>query len=379
MTINMSTVMCSKCTKNQKKSEKTEICKFFTHAKKNALVEKCLTMSKFCFRNIKLHLIDTTRTVIKLIFFMTDYHNFKKAGIIHKLIQVTCKKNCLPLGGCTPLRDEDLPNTLDIVKFIEENTKRLTHFDAKNPWNAGIAFPVGVSVNKVAAHFTPDAFSSTAIQQDDVVKIDFGVHVNGCISDGAFTWCPSGKYNDLIHISEEATQLGVQQMRPDACLGDIGESIQEFIESHELEYDGHLYNVRSVIDLCGHSIAPFHIHSGKAVPNVKIHYPVRVREGEVYAVETFPTLGDPHLTSTVECNHFMLSSEFTPNKFTSENSIVQQIYSERKTLAFCPRWFPFQIPDSVYIKKYPVLYGSDIIAQTEKTVFIGSTNTEILN
>ena len=51
----------------------------------------------------------------------------------------------------------------------------------------GQAFPTGCSLNNVAAHYTPNYGDETVLGQNDVCKIDFGVHVNGYLIDSAFT------------------------------------------------------------------------------------------------------------------------------------------------------------------------------------------------
>ena len=49
----------------------------------------------------------------------------------------------------------------------------------ENGLEAGLAFPTGVSLNNCAAHYTPNAGDNTVLQYDDVMKVDFGVHING--------------------------------------------------------------------------------------------------------------------------------------------------------------------------------------------------------
>ena len=44
---------------------------------------------------------------------------------------------------------------------------------------AGLAFPTGCSLNHCAAHYTPNAGDTTVLSYDDVMKIDFGTHING--------------------------------------------------------------------------------------------------------------------------------------------------------------------------------------------------------
>ena len=55
----------------------------------------------------------------------------------------------------------------------------------------------------------------------------------------------------------------------DVRLCDVGEAIQEVMESYEVELDGKTYTVKPIRNLNGHSIAPYRIHAGKTVPIVK--------------------------------------------------------------------------------------------------------------
>lgn len=298
------------------------------------------------------------------------YTDFKKAGIIHKIIQYKVKNNL-----------SKFKTALDIVVFIEKNIIELTKYNSSNPLNAGIGFPVGISINDVAAHFTPCKNNNPLIKNDDLIKIDFGVHINGCISDGAFSWCPSGKYNELINISKSATELAIKNSGPDVILGELGGLIQEYIESKEIEIDNKIIPVKSIYDLCGHNIAPYIIHVDKVVPNIKIPYFKRMKENEVFAIETYPTTGNGIVYQASVCNHFMIERKKKLFSVLKKNKILNKIYKERKTLAFCPRWFDFEIPKNSYISRYPVMKTIDggIVAQYEKSIYIKDNGVYIIN
>jgi len=60
---------------------------------------------------------------------------------------------------------------IDVCSKIEELNRYLVR---ENGLEAVIAFPTGCSLNHVAAHYTPNTGDLTAIQYDDVCKIDFG-------------------------------------------------------------------------------------------------------------------------------------------------------------------------------------------------------------
>lgn len=47
------------------------------------------------------------------------------------------------------------------------------------------AFPVNISINDVAAHYTPNINDKSVIREGDVVKVDLGVHIEGWIVDAA--------------------------------------------------------------------------------------------------------------------------------------------------------------------------------------------------
>ena len=72
---------------------------------------------------------------------------------------------------------------------------------------------------------------------------------------------------------------------------EIGEAIQEVMESYEVTINGTTYPVKSVRNLNGHSIGPYQIHAGKSVPIAKGGEATRMEEGEVYAIETFGSTG----------------------------------------------------------------------------------------
>ncbi|TYZ64857.1 hypothetical protein PybrP1_009839, partial [[Pythium] brassicae (nom. inval.)] len=51
----------------------------------------------------------------------------------------------------------------------------------------GIGFSTGCSLNRAAAHYSPNVGDNTVLSYGDVMKIDFGTHVDGRIIDSAFT------------------------------------------------------------------------------------------------------------------------------------------------------------------------------------------------
>ena len=292
---------------------------------------------------------------------------------------------------------------IDLANSIEDKIKQLTKFNPNNPLAGGVAFPTGLSVNECAAHWTPNPKDThQTLKENDLIKIDYGVHINGYITDGAFSFSFNNRYDPLIEASREATATGIKMAGPDVYLGEIGKSIQEVIESYELELDGKVYPLKSIGDLSGHQIGQYKIHCGKPVPN--IHYPplmgnpiYRMKEGEVYAIETFPTTGSGKIKEDLrgdECSHYMANYSL-PRKYNStsvpKGSYLEKLDNRFRTLAFCKRWmndekiynpneFDKVIEKGVY-QPHPPLYDTpgSYVAQTEKTVYICSKGAIPLN
>ena len=100
-------------------------------------------------------------------------------------------------------------NILDFCNKLENKTKELSD---SNELNNGLGFPTGVSINNCAAHYTPYLKDNIILKSDDVLKIDFGVHVNGRIIDSAFTISFDPKYNDLLKAVQDATNTGIKKL-----------------------------------------------------------------------------------------------------------------------------------------------------------------------
>ncbi len=108
----------------------------------------------------------------------------------------------------------------------------------------GIGFPTGCSINHVAAHYTPNCGDNTVLQYDDVMKVDFGTQIDGRIIDCAWTVSFNPRYDPLLEAVKEATNAGIRAAGIDVRLCDVGESVQEVMESYEVELDGKTYPVK---------------------------------------------------------------------------------------------------------------------------------------
>lgn len=170
-------------------------------------------------------------------------------------------------------------------------------------------FPKSVctSVNHVICHGIP---SDKKLKNGDIVNIDVTVIVDGWHGDTSrmyFVGEPSIKAKRLVQTTFDCMMAGIEQVKPGACLGDIGAVIQEIAENAG-------YSV--VRDYCGHGIGKvFHcepsvVHYGKKGSGMKL------KEGMFFTIEpminagAFQTILSKHDGWTVTTRDKSLSAQF---------------------------------------------------------------------
>lgn len=125
-----------------------------------------------------------------------NYNAIRRASEVHRQVRSYARKNIKP--GMT---------MTSIAEMIENGTRALVEEDGLK---SGIGFPTGLSRNHCAAHYTPNAGDSIVLKAEDVLKVDFGVHVNGRIVDSAFTMTWEPTYDNLLLAVKEATNAGIK-------------------------------------------------------------------------------------------------------------------------------------------------------------------------
>jgi methionyl aminopeptidase len=261
--------------------------------------------------------------------FLRDYRHAAEA---HREARQWAQKNIKPGQSLT-----------DIANGIEDSVRALvghTGLEEGDAIIAGMGFPTGLSINSVAAHYTPNAGDKKILQQDDVMKVDIGVHVGGRIVDSAFTMAFNPRYDNLLQAVKEATNAGVKAAGIDARLGEIGSIIQETMESFEVEIDGTTYPVKSIRNLCGHTIDHYSIHGSKSVPIVKSNDQTKMEEGDVFAIETFGSTGAGYVRDEGEVSHYAKRGDASKVdlRLSSAKSLLNVINKNFGTLPFCRRY-----------------------------------------
>ena len=132
--------------------------------------------------------------------FLNDY---RKAAEVHRQVRQHVQTIAKPDVTMSKLGDE-----------IEEGVRALTGrqgLETGDTLKAGMGFPTGLCLNNVGAHWTPNpGGKEVVLQYDDVLKVDFGVHVNGRIVDSAFTVAANPVYDNLLAAVKAATNTGLK-------------------------------------------------------------------------------------------------------------------------------------------------------------------------
>ena len=139
------------------------------------------------------------------------------------------------------------------------------------------------SVNEEIVHAIP---SDRVLKNGDILKLDLGILYKGFNTDMAVT-VPVGKISfeaqRLIRVTKKALKMGIKKARIGNTFGDIGNTIQRYVESQG-------FNV--VRELCGHGIGR-ELHEDPQILNYgKRHMGPEIKEGMVFCLEPMVTMGD---------------------------------------------------------------------------------------
>lgn len=143
-------------------------------------------------------------------------------------------------------------------------------------------FAICASVNEAIVHgFSND----TPLKEGDIVSLDMAATFNGFVGDTAMT-VPVGEISDdlkqLIRVTEECLELGIEQCRPNRRVGDISWAIQQHADK---------YGYGIVKDYTGHGIGRS-MHEAPQIANYgRQGTKEKIRAGYCFAIEPMLNLG----------------------------------------------------------------------------------------
>ncbi|MDR0309440.1 MAG: M24 family metallopeptidase, partial [Candidatus Methanoplasma sp.] len=148
----------------------------------------------------------------------------------------------------------------------------------------GLAFPCNVSINEVAAHYTPCIDDKKVFEIGDIVKIDCGAQLDGYVGDTACTVeVGTKRYRSLIEASKYARDRMAEFIGDGTPICEIGGSAEMCMAQ---------YGFKPIKNLCGHEIKQYNLHAGLSIPSYDTGNTSRLASGMVVAIEPFATDGE---------------------------------------------------------------------------------------
>ena len=282
---------------------------------------------------------------------------------------------------------KDGTSVLDLVNYVESEILNA---------NAEIAFPCNVSINEIAAHYTSPSNDETVIHAGDMVKLDLGAVIDGCIADTAVTVIADGDVSDkytqdeinlheeIVEASAAGLEAAISTVRAGVELSKIGENVHEAISE---------YNLNPIYNLSGHSLEQYNLHAGISIPNYNNNDNYKLDEGQAIAIEPFATNGKGIVNDAP--GHYIYSYRMNkPFRMKNTQKILKYIEHHHTYVPFSGRWIDDkfgerkgkialkQLSDAMAIYPYsPLREKKDcFVSQKEHTVIVekeGCTVTTI--
>lgn len=208
---------------------------------------------------------------------------------------------------------------LDIAEAIEKRTLER---------GAKPSFPPNISINQIAAHYTPKYDDKTELKEGDIVKIDVGASVDGYLSDTAASVAVGENENKLVIATKEALDSVVKIIKPGMAINGISALIDDTISS---------FGFSPIVNLGGHGIGKYSLHEGEFISNSKNYSGSFLRKEGVVAVEPFATNRGGYVIDSAEVQIY----QFIANRNVRSplgRSILKYVSDEYRELPFAKRW-----------------------------------------
>ena len=189
------------------------------------------------------------------------------------------------------------------------------------------SFPTNLSMDNIAAHYTP-LFGDETLAQG-LLKVDFGVHVDGWLSDTAFSLDleNSEENKRLIETSKKALKNAIKKFEEGVSTSEVGKVVQETIEAEGFS---------PIVNLSGHEMKEYELHAGLTIPNIDDNKKIILKKG-LYAIEPFATNGNGKVHDGKSSGIYVLVDSKNVRS-TIAREVLDFIMDEYQTLPFCSRW-----------------------------------------
>jgi methionyl aminopeptidase len=245
------------------------------------------------------------------------------------------------------------------------------------------AFPCNISIDSVAAHFTPSPDDKAAIPASSVVKVDIGVEIDGYIADTAVTVANNHIGESLRYAAEEALKAAIKMARDGVKVSSIGSAIHSVVTR---------LGFKPVRNLTGHEIRRYNLHAGVSIPNIPTSDNTKLATGRVYAIEPFVTLGEAagEVVDGGKPSIFKIEKTGGGNLTETERKVLTMLEERFNSLPYTLRWVKgcdaefLRIHGKLLkmgrVRGYPVLVEKTgrPVAQAEHTVIVTKDGCEIV-
>lgn len=243
----------------------------------------------------------------------------------------------------------------------------------------GLAFPCNISINEVAAHYTPSVNDKSVFEVGDVVKVDCGAHCDGYVGDTAGTVeVGTNRFHDLIEASKAARDSVMEFVGEGVPINEIGKVVDMTIRSR---------GFRPLQNLTGHEIKQYNLHAGLSVPSYDDGNTDPLEKGMIIACEPFATNGEGFIKAGKPGNICRL---VRPDRIVDDPGLQQfldYVKEEFSTFPFCARscdWPKANIMLSKLLRhgiasSYAILVEvkGGCVSQAEHTVYIAGHRGEV--
>ncbi|AGI47427.1 methionine aminopeptidase, type II [Thermoplasmatales archaeon BRNA1] len=235
----------------------------------------------------------------------------------------------------------------------------------------GLAFPCNISLNQVAAHYTPSPDDDSKLEIGDIVKIDCGGFLDGFIGDTAGTAeVGTHAFTNLVMASKRARDTVAEFVSDGVPLSEIGSVIEQTVKRE---------GFKVVENLCGHQISQWDLHAGLSIPPYDSGDSTPVRAGMTFAVEPFATNGTGYVDNGRPGNIVVIARDHDVDDPKAQE-FLEYVRQEFRTVPFCARSCDFKNAEKHvrYLLRKGVLSGfaqlveagGGMVSQWEYTFYI---------
>ncbi|URE05023.1 Proliferation-associated protein 2G4 [Musa troglodytarum] len=296
------------------------------------------------------------------------------AEIVNKALQSVISK-CKPKAKIVDLCEQG-------DAFIREQAGNI-YKNVKKKIERGVAFPTCISVNNTVCHFSPLASDDTVVEENDIVKIDMGCHIDGFIAVVGHTHViqegpVTGRAADVIAAANTAAEVALRLVRPGKKNKDVTEAIQKVAAA---------YDCKIVEGVLSHQLKQFVIDGNKVIisvtnPETRVDE-FEFEENEVYAIDVVTSTGEgkPKLLDEKQTTIYKRAVDKNYHlKMKSSRFIFSEISQKFPIMPFSARALEekrarlglVECMNHDLLQPYPVLHEKpgDLVAHIKFTVLL---------